>query len=125
MIALDARPNPTRALVTGQRVGSLHLGPAHVFEHVNDAFLFRNAGRDVLGLPAREAFPEPRFAPMQALMDHVYLTGRRRRMATHDGTLAVLPRVAGGRVIGVTCLFEPLPPLPRARGLRRPQNRVD
>lgn len=119
MLDLLAEAEPGLIAVPAPRAGSLHVGPAHVIEYVNERFRERNPGRDVLGMPAREAFPEPRFAPIQALMDEVYRTGACLRARTPDGRFSILPRpAADGSVRGIAVLFEPPPPRarrPRAR----------
>lgn len=50
-------------------------GPEHRFVAVNDAFRFTTGGKDVVGLPYREAFPSR--AESLAYLDQAYRTGER------------------------------------------------
>lgn len=86
---------------------SLHRGPGHVCEWVNATFSERNAGRDVLGIPAREAFPEPAYAALHALMDLALTTGREQWAEFRGGLFAALPRVQKGQVAGVAVVYQP------------------
>lgn len=86
---------------------SLHRGPGHVCEWVNATFCERTAGRDVLGIPAREAFAEPEYAPLQTLMDLAFTTGREQWAEFRGGLFAALPRVQKGRVVGVAVVYQP------------------
>jgi PAS domain S-box-containing protein len=49
--------------------------PDHVFEFANNAYLELIGGREVLGLPVREALPEIAGQRFLALLDHVYRSG--------------------------------------------------
>lgn len=51
-------------------------GPHHVTERVNDGYLKLIGGRNVVGLPVREAFPEVEGQGYFELLDHVYRTGK-------------------------------------------------
>jgi hypothetical protein len=65
--------------------------------------------RDGRGIPVREAFPEPEWLPIQAMMDEVYRSGLRRWRAFPDAWLIVDPRRdAYGRVIGVATAYVPM-----------------
>jgi PAS domain S-box-containing protein len=49
-------------------------GPRHIIETVNDRYLRSIGGRDILGLPVRDAFPDAPPAQIEAL-DRAYETG--------------------------------------------------
>ena len=51
-------------------------GPRHIFERVNDRYVELIGGRDVVGRPVREAFPEVEGKGYFELLDHVYRTGK-------------------------------------------------
>ena len=55
---------------------ALHLGPEHVFELINDQYRRIAGGRDVTGLPAREAFPALVGHQLFDVIDRVYTTGQ-------------------------------------------------
>lgn len=70
-------------------------GPAHVFVEVEPA-MEEVCQRQMLGLPLREAFPEPEFAPILALYDIARMLGRPvSAMATasngEDGIITLEP----------------------------------
>jgi PAS domain S-box-containing protein len=50
-------------------------GPDHVFERVNDRYLELIDGRDVVGLPVREALPEVEGQGYFEMLERVYRTG--------------------------------------------------
>lgn len=94
---------------------SLFRGPGHVCEWTNETFRDRDP-RPVIGIPAREAFNEPEFAPLQRLMDLAFASGLEQWLEFGDGLFAALPRYQKGRVIGVAVVYEPsLVPLRRPR----------
>ena len=76
---------------------ALYRGPAHVIVDADEEFRRTNAGRSVLGVPAREAFTEHQYRAAQALMDAVYLSG----------VPASLPVLDATEVIGML-RFEPV-----------------
>lgn len=97
---------------------SLFRGPGHVCEWTNEAFRDRDP-RPVIGIPAREAFPEVEFAPLQRLMDLAYASGLEQWVVYGEGLFAALPRYQKGRVIGVAVVYQPSPvPLARPRPVR-------
>ncbi len=49
--------------------------PAHIFEFANDAYRKLIGGRDVLGMPVKEALPEIAGQRFLGLLDHVYRSG--------------------------------------------------
>ncbi|WP_337266884.1 PAS domain S-box protein [Oryzifoliimicrobium ureilyticus] len=51
-------------------------GPEHVFELVNQAYLKLVGNRDVIGQPAREAYPDLEGQGYFELLDQVYTTGK-------------------------------------------------
>jgi PAS domain S-box-containing protein len=57
-------------------------GPEHVFEFVNDAYVRVAEGRDLIGKPVREAFPDVADQGFFELLDRVYRSGE-RYVATH------------------------------------------
>lgn len=50
-------------------------GPQHIFERVNDRYRELIGGRQVIGLPVREALPEIEGQGYFELLDHVFQTG--------------------------------------------------
>lgn len=50
-------------------------GPEHRFEYTNDAYLDLVGGRELIGLPVREALPEVEGQGYFDLLDRVFLTG--------------------------------------------------
>lgn len=52
-------------------------GPAHVFQFANAAYTRLVGGREVLGMPIRDALPEVEAQGFPALLDDVYRSGRR------------------------------------------------
>ena len=50
-------------------------GPDHVFELVNPIYRSLIAGRDVVGLPLRQALPELADQPFEEILDEVYRSG--------------------------------------------------
>lgn len=50
-------------------------GPDHVFERINDRYTELIGGRDVIGLPVREALPEVEGQGYFEILDEVYRTG--------------------------------------------------
>jgi PAS domain S-box-containing protein len=52
------------------------VGPDHVFDYANPAFLLLAAGRDLQGKPLREAMPETVPQGVVAILDDAWLTGR-------------------------------------------------
>lgn len=83
-----------------------HRGPAHVTEWINDTMAWFCPGREMVGLPAREAWPDPQYDAHQRLMDAAYLTGEPQWMRWHGTVYGVLPRWQDGRVIGVSTVWE-------------------
>jgi PAS domain S-box-containing protein len=51
-------------------------GPEHVFERANDHYVELIGGRNVIGLPIREALPEIEGQGYFELLDHVFRTGK-------------------------------------------------
>lgn len=51
-------------------------GPEHIFERVNDRYIKLIGGRDVVGLPVRQALPEVEGQGYFELLDEVYQTGK-------------------------------------------------
>lgn len=102
---------------------TLHSGPAHRFERVNETWRQLRPDLEPIGLPAREVTLSPRFAPVVASMDEVYRTGEERWLIHEIGLLGVLPRWARGRVVGVAVVWQVPPrrlaPLTGARRDRR------
>ena len=100
---------------------TLHVGPSHVCVRVNETFRAWLPGRQTIGCPAREAFPEPEYAPLIALMDAVYRDGEARWTRFRGNLYGVLPRLRAGRLIGVSTVYQlPVPrALPRLRLLPR------
>jgi hypothetical protein len=77
----------------------------HVMEWTNEENL-AVLPRDGRGIPVREAYPEPEYAGIQALMDEAYATGKRRWQPYPGAWLIVDPRLdASGRVVGVATAF--------------------
>ena len=93
----SGEPVTARALTV-----TLHRGPAHVCEAINDVMRETLPGRQLVGLPIREAFPEPEFVPLIELMDECLLTGQEQWALFRGSPYAVLPRRVGGPLIGVT-----------------------
>lgn len=54
---------------------ALLIGPTHVFELANAAYRELAGGRDVIGKPLAEAFPEISGTPLQGIFERVYATG--------------------------------------------------
>ena len=52
------------------------VGPDHVFEHVNDAYVALAGPREIVGRKAREVFPEVEGQGFFELLDGVYHTGK-------------------------------------------------
>lgn len=96
---------------------TLHRGPAHVCIRANDLTLSATAGRQLVGVPVREAFPEPMYAPIHDLMDACYRTGQEQWATFNGSPIGILPRRDGlGNVIGVSTCYR-LPTAPRLRPL--------
>jgi signal transduction histidine kinase len=51
------------------------VGPDHVYEYINDAFITIVGPRNILGLGVRDAFPELASQGFHELLDRVYSTG--------------------------------------------------
>jgi PAS domain S-box-containing protein len=62
-------------------------GPGHVFERVNDRYLALIGGRDVVGLPIREALPEIEGQGYFEMLDRVYQTGEPYSGSDHRVTV--------------------------------------
>lgn len=94
---------------------ALFRGRMHVMDWCNDELL-EFAGRDGRGMPVSEAFPETMFAPVQAAMDEVFVTGATITMPRPHGLLVLGPRFdARGRIAGVASYYEPAPVTSRPR----------
>jgi PAS domain S-box-containing protein len=52
------------------------VGPQHVYEYVNDAYVRISGRNDFVGLSVREVFPELAGQGFYELLDQVYVTGR-------------------------------------------------
>ena len=87
---------------------TLHRGPAHITEYVDPRLAEQYADRQLIGVPAREAWTEPCFAQLQALMDKAFMTGERQRIPWLDGTYCAVPLREGGRIVGVATMLVPL-----------------
>lgn len=92
-----------------------HRGPEHVCEAINDVMRATLPGRQLEGIPIREAFPEPQYRPLIEIMDACYRTGEEQWALFRHSPYAVLPRWRGGQVIGVTTVYL----VPRVRPLTR------
>jgi PAS domain S-box-containing protein len=104
-------------------------GPEHVFSFANPAYRNLVGGRDVLGLPLREALPDVDGMGFDVLLDHVMRTGEpyaahevTLRLAHHaDGESVILDftyspkRSTGGAVDGVMALVVDVTTTVRAR----------
>ncbi len=62
-------------------------GPGHVFERINDRYLELIGGRDVVGIPVREALPEVEGQGYFEMLDRVYQTGEPYSGSDHRITL--------------------------------------
>jgi len=78
---------------------ALFVGPAHVCARVNDSFVELYPGREMVGIPVREAIAEAEFRDLFDLMDECYRTRQEIWCAFRGGTLGVLPRENGGVAI--------------------------
>ncbi len=68
---------------------ALFKGPAHVLVDGNEE------DRAIVpewafGMPVREAFPQPEYHALQALMDAVYADGQPRSLAEYGGVVTVI-----------------------------------
>lgn len=92
----------------------MYKGPLHVIVAANDEML-RRCGRDIIGWPARLAFPERQFREAQDAMDEVYATGVAQRVAVRTpdadqatlGTMSIIPVREGDQVIGLVTRWCP------------------
>lgn len=94
---------------------TLHKGPAHRFERVNDTWRAIKPDLDPIGQPVREVSLTPRHQPVVELMDDCYRTGEERWLIHEGGLLGILPRWRAGRVVGVAVAYQV--PLPRTLAL--------
>lgn len=62
-------------------------GPDHVYEFVNETYLTVFGGRDFIGRPIREVFPELKGQGFYEWLDNVYATGE--RFVAHDVPILV------------------------------------
>lgn len=92
----------------GRTLISLHRGPQHVTDVINEDMREWCPGRDMVGIPAREAWPDPMYAELQRLMDDTWLTGREHWVRFHGGLYGTLPRVESGVVVGVATVYRPV-----------------
>jgi hypothetical protein len=98
---------------------SLHRGACHVVEFISPE-LVELVGLDPTGVPVREAFPDPAYRDLFALMDRVYATGRLESTIRASGLVTVLPWRQKGQMVGVSVHLDaaalpralPLPGLP-------------
>lgn len=111
---MDDSPGMSRYCVSN------HRGPAHVTEWINDTMRWWCPGREMIGLPAREAWPDPMYAEHQALMDAAFVTGEPQWMRWHGTPYGVFPRWEDGRVVGVKTVWEVAAHLRRQRQTDQP-----
>lgn len=111
---------------------ALFRGPAHVFVDIDDE-MERLIGREVIGVPAREAFCGPNHEPSQRLMDRVFRTGDPALISVPSvegvvGSVLIVPVYHYSRVWGLVTswsprpmhVFSPVPRVPRVRALAHP-----
>jgi hypothetical protein len=95
-------------------------GPALVIVAAN-ATMLALAGRQLIGLPAREAFPEPHYLPILQLIEFAFRHGMPMTVGVpapdgREGLLTIRPSLERVRVV-----WEPLPvPSSPARVARVP-----
>jgi hypothetical protein len=80
---------------------SLHRGACHVVEFISPE-LVEIAKFDPTGMPVREAFPDPAYRGLFAVMDRVYANGRPESTLRPSGLVTVLPWPTASRVEGVS-----------------------
>ena len=102
---------------------TLHRGPWHVTEYASPGVLRMFGDRQVVGVPAREAFTDPAHRPLQRLMDLAYQSEGRHRMPFLNGLYSAVPRVEDGVVVGVATLLLPAWLL-QSEHLRLPPDRL-
>lgn len=80
---------------------AVFFGAGHVLEWVCDEWRSRNMDCPPLGVPVREAWPEPVWRPVQEVMDRVYESGVAEAVAMPHGVVTIVPYPAEGPPQGV------------------------
>lgn len=100
-------------------VRALFMGPMHVLVEVNANWREQNPEPPPIGVPAREQWIDPVWAPAQAMMDATYEDGIQRVAVLPHGTMTI-----SAWPDGVGTAFRAWRPQPASRPDRRPARPV-